>query len=201
MQLFLNKTSPYARLALVVIHEKRLADRVELKWTDPWASPPELLAVNPAAKVPALVMDGGQAIIDSVCICTYLDDIGNGPQLLSAEPLQRVPALMKCGLGRALIDTAFGVTIERRFANPDSKPALAERWLVAVQRTVAALEQAPELMRAQEHPDIGDLTIAVGLAYVEFRLAEVRWRDSAPATVKWFERMSGRQSMRLTVPE
>ena len=57
MRLFLNQASPYARLARVVVHEKCLADQVELVWTDPWASPPELLAVNPAAKVPALVTD------------------------------------------------------------------------------------------------------------------------------------------------
>ena len=201
MKLYLNKASPYARLTMVVIHEKRLADSVELIWTDPWASPPDLLAVNPVAKVPALVTDGGQSIIDSMCICTYLDEIGNGPQLLPVETLERVLALMKYGLGRGLIDAAFGVTIERRFANPDSKPVLAERWLAAVQRTIAVLEKDPALMRTHEYPDIGDLSIAVGLAYVEFRLAEVRWRGSAPSVGNWFERINDRKSMRLTMPE
>ncbi len=192
MKLFLNKASPYARLVMVVIHEKRLADRVELAWTDPWASPPELLAVNPVAKVPALVTDGGLSIIDSVSICTHLDDVGPGPSLLPVETGERIPALMKYGLGRGLIDAAFGVTIERRFANPDGKPVLAERWLTTVQRTIAALEKDPALMRTHEHPDIGDLAIAVGVAYVEFRLPEVRWRDSAPNMVSWFDQMSDR---------
>ena len=71
MKLYLNKASPYARLVMVVIHEKRLADSVELAWTDPWASPPDLLAINPLAKVPALITDGGLPIIDSVCICMH----------------------------------------------------------------------------------------------------------------------------------
>ena len=201
MKLYLNKASPYARLAMVVIHEKRLADRVELMWTDPWASPPDLLSINPVAKVPALVTDGGLSIVDSVCICTHLDDVGNGPLLLPVETAERVPALMKYGLGRGLIDVAFGVTIERRFANPDCKPVLAERWLAAVQRTIAALDKDPALMRTHEHPDIGDLAIAVGLAYVEFRLPEVPWRGSAPHMVNWFDRVNDRPSMRLTLPE
>ncbi len=94
MQLYLNKTSPYARLVMVVIHEKHLAERVQLVLTDPWASPAELLAVNPAAKVPALVTDDGQAIIDSNCICGYLDDIGEGAALLPTAMPQRLPALM-----------------------------------------------------------------------------------------------------------
>ena len=201
MKLFLNKASPYARLVMVVIHEKRLADRVELMWTDPWASPPELLAVNPAAKVPALLTDGGLPIIDSVCICTHLDDIGSGARLLPEAAFERVPALMKYGLGRGLIDVAFGVTIERRYSNPDGKSWLAERWLTAVQRTIAALEKDPALMGANEQPDIGDLAIAVGLAYVEFRLQEVHWRDSAPTMAIWLDRISERASLRLTKPE
>ncbi len=201
MKLYLNKASPYARLVMVVIHEKRLAARVELALTDPWASLPDLLAVNPLAKVPALVTDGGLSIIDSVCICIHLDDIGHGPRLIPAETPEQLPALMKYGLGRGLIDAAFGVTIERRFAIPNTKPVLAERWLTAVQRTIADLEKDPALMHAHEHPGIGDLAIVVGLAYVEFRLPEVRWRDSAPNMVNWFDRMSDRPSMHLTMPE
>src|SRR5678816_1772937 len=94
MRLFLNQASPYARLARVVVHEKCLADQVELVWTDPWASPPELLAVNPAAKVPALVTDGGQAIVDSACICLFLDAAGHGATLFT----KGIPALAKYGL-------------------------------------------------------------------------------------------------------
>ena len=201
MKLYLNKASPYARLAAVVVNEKRLTDRVELAWTDPWASPTDLLAVNPVAKVPALVTDAGQPIIDSVCICTYLDDIGHPPLLFPIDATQRLPALMKYGLGRGLIDVAFGVTIERRYTDPNQRSVLAERWQTAVPRTIITLEQDPALMRTREPPDIGDLAIAVGLGYVEFRLPEVRWRPGAPNMSMWFDRMNDRPSMRSTAPE
>ena len=108
---------------------------------------------------------------------------------------------MKYGLGRGLIDSAFGVTIERRYSNPDGKAVLPERWLAAVRRTISALEKDSALMRVQEQPDIGDLAIAVGLAYVEFRLQELCWRDSARALAGWIDRISERPSMRLTAPE
>jgi glutathione S-transferase len=134
MKLFLNKASPYARLVMVVIHEKQLIDRVELNWTDPWASTPALLAVNPVAKVPALMTDSGESIVDSACICAYLDDVGSGRRLHAAAG--NVGSLSKYGLGRGLIDAAFGVTIERRFAAAQSEPVLAKRWLDAVQRTM-----------------------------------------------------------------
>ena len=195
MQLFLNKASPYARLVLVTVHEKNLAERVELKWTDPWASPAELLAVNPAAKVPVLLTDDGQPIVDSVCICMFLDAAGAGPALFA----RGAAALMKFGLGRSLIDAAFGVTIERRYG--DSNSMLVQRWLAAVERTIAALEKDPALGDSLERPGIGDLAIAVGLAYVEFRLPEVRWRAGAPALGAWLDKIAERPSLRATRPE
>src|SRR3954465_10291867 len=161
MQLYLNQASPYARLARVVVIEKRLADRVELRWTDPWASPPELLAVNPAAKVPALVSDDGHAIVNSACICLYLDRVGEGATLFPPD----VSTLTKYGLGRSLIDVAFGVTIERRYGKQGG--VLTERWLAAVPRLIATLEKHAALLM-HEPPDIGDLSLAVGLAYVDF---------------------------------
>ena len=197
MRLFLNQASPYARLARVVVHEKCLADRVELVWTDPWASPPELLAVNPAAKVPALVTDDGQPIVDSACICLFLDGAGQGVTLFP----QGIAALAKYGLGRSLIDAAFGVTIERRYAHPQGPAVLTERWLAAVARTIATLAQNTGALHARGQPDIGDFAIAVGLAYVDFRLQEVRWRKSAPALAGWLDEFGERPSLRVTRPE
>jgi glutathione S-transferase len=195
MQLFLNKASPYARLVLVTVHEKNLAPRVELRWTDPWASPPELLAVNPSAKVPTLVTDEGQPIVDSVCICMFLDAAGEGPALIARD----APALKKHGLGRSLIDVAFGVTIERRYADPNS--VLVQRWLAAVERTIAVLAKDAAVRQAPKQPDFGDLAIAVGLAYVDFRLPEVRWRAGAPTLGAWLDEIAERPSLRATRPE
>ncbi len=197
MRLFLNKASPYARLARVMVIEKCLAEQVELVWTDPWASPPELLAVNPAAKVPALVTDGGQAIVDSACICLFLDEAGRGATLFP----RGIPALAKYGLGRSLIDAAFGVTIERRYAHSQGPAVLTQRWLAAVERTIAVLAQDAALPDTRGQPDIGDFAIAVGLAYVDFRLQEVRWRKSASALAAWLDEIGDRPSLRVTRPE
>ncbi len=196
MQLLLNQASPYARFARVVMLEKKLGDKVELRWTDPWASPPELLAANPAAKVPALVLNNGQAIADSGCIATYLDQAGQGPSLFPSG----AAVLVKYGLGRSLIDVAFGVTIERRYSPLQQPSVLVERWLAAVGRTIAAIEdEAGSLSHAE--PDAGDLSIAVGLAYVEFRLKEVAWRASSPRLAAWFEAIAARPSLSTTAPE
>lgn len=201
MKLYLNKTSPYARLVMVVAHEKALEQDIECVWTDPWGSPAELLAVNPYAKVPALVTDGGEVLVESGCICDYLDDIGSGRRLMPRELPARLPVLRKYGLGRGLIDAAFGVTIQRRFAAPDARPVLAERWLAAVSRVLGVMERDATLAPSDNAPDLGDLALAVGLDYVGFRLPEAGWRVRAPRLAQWLSRAVARPAMRLTAPE
>ncbi|HEX2829640.1 MAG TPA: glutathione S-transferase family protein [Burkholderiales bacterium] len=199
MKLYLNKASPYARLVLVVAHEKSLSDRIELVWTDPWQSRDELLNVNPFSKVPALVV-GEETLIESGCICDYLDSVGGGRSLLPSAGTGPRAALVKCGWGRALIDAAFGTVIERRFAAAGSRSELGERWLAATKRALPVLEiEAGRLESAA--PDLGDLAIAVGLSYIDFRLPEIEWRAGHARLATWFEALSARPSMRQTAPE
>lgn len=201
MKLYLNKTSPYARLVMVVAHEKGLTDRLALAWIDPWTDNAELLAANPFSKVPALVTDNGQAIVDSACICDYLDEVGVGRRLLPAAGDERLRSLSKYGLGRGLIDAAFGVTIDRRFHDSGARLVLAERWLTAVRRALEKLDRDDTLLRPTEAPDLGDLAIGVGLSYTEFRLPEVQWKPVFNHLRGWHERLSARPSMRLSAPE
>ena len=202
MKLYLNKASPYARLVLVVAHEKSMSDQLELVWTDPWASEERLLEVNPFSKVPALALDASEneTLIESGCICDYLDDMGGGRRLLPHLRAARKSALMKYGRGRALIDSAFGAVIQRRFTPAGAaESALVERWLAAVARGVPILEQGAADLSCHE-PDIGDLAIAVGLSYVDFRLTEIKWRATSPAVAKWLDEISKRPSMLETAP-
>jgi glutathione S-transferase len=202
MKLYLNKASPYARLVLVVAHEKAISDQLELVWTDPWASEERLLGANPFSKVPALALDssGHETLIESACICDYLDDVGGGRRLLPHLPAARKSALIKYGRGRALIDSAFGAVIQRRFTPAGAAESpLVERWLGAAARAMPVLERSSAGLRGDE-PDIGDLSIAVALSYVDFRLSEIKWRSSSPALAAWLDQISERPAMRQTAP-
>ena len=69
--------SPFARKALVVLHETGQIDDVELVTsnTSPASNASQMLiAHNPLDKIPALVCNDGPAIYDSRVICRYLDD-------------------------------------------------------------------------------------------------------------------------------
>lgn len=50
---------------------------------------PEYKAVNPQMKVPSLVLDNGEVLIQSMAIIEYLDEIHPQPPLLPKDPLAR----------------------------------------------------------------------------------------------------------------
>src|SRR5262249_48277992 len=50
---------------------------------------PEYRAVNPQMRLPALVLDSGEVLIQSVAIIEYLDEVHPKPPLLPRDPLER----------------------------------------------------------------------------------------------------------------
>jgi glutathione S-transferase len=199
MKLYLNKTSPYARLALAIAHEAGLAGRMELAWVEPWDDVPALLAVSPLGKVPALETDSGIALIESATICDHLIAVSGRNHLMPPQAAEREDTLHRLGLGRATIDCAFGVVIERRFALGETPP-LARRWLGALPRAVATLDRIAGRRALPSNPDLGDVAVAVAFDYVDFRLSEIGWRTSAPALARWVDGMRARPSMIATDP-
>lgn len=200
MQLYLNKTSPYARLAFVTAHETGVAARLQTIWLEPWNDPPELLAVNPLAKVPALLTDDGTALIESSLICDYLVMVSRRETLLPSTLPARAQTLHRLGLGRAAIDCAFGVVIARRFNN-GADTTLSQRWLHALPRATAALEISGAARAAAPDPDLGDLAVAVAFDYMDFRLPELGWRARAPKLATFVDRIRARPSMQATKPQ
>ena len=145
------------------------AQRIELVWTDPWQSDEQLLAATPLSKVPVLIAEDGAPLVESSCICDYLDQLDTTTRLMPQSGAERLQVLRKYGLGRGLIDAAFGSVIQQRYGG-DERALLASRWRSAVARTIAALE--PQDLRS-DTPDLGDLTIAVALSYIDFRMNDL----------------------------
>jgi len=199
MRLYLNRTSPYARLVLATAHEAGLAERLDTVWVEPWDDAPALLAANPFGKVPALETDGGTVLIESAVICDHLIAVSGCDHLMPAPSAGREDALHRLGFGRAAIDCSFGAVIGRRFAGGETPP-LAQRWLKAIPRAVSALDAIGARRIVPSAPDLGDLAVAVAFDYVDFRLPEIRWRAVAPSLARWVDAVRARPSMAATDP-
>ena len=81
MRLFIASASPFVRKCRIVAREKGLLDRMEEVTADPYANDPALVAANPIAQVPALVLDDGTVFTDSPMIAAVLDEMGAGARL------------------------------------------------------------------------------------------------------------------------
>ena len=80
MQLYVTMTSPYARLARVLVIEKALEDRVEIVAAKTRAPDSPYYKINPSGRVPYLIDDDGVGMEDSQLICAYLDSLDGEPR-------------------------------------------------------------------------------------------------------------------------
>ncbi|MGO1690970.1 MAG: glutathione S-transferase family protein [Halomonas sp.] len=197
MELYLNATSPYARLVRIVLMEKGLTDAVTLKWCDPWADDAELLKANPAGRIPALVTEEGTRLSESMLIAVYLDSVSPNQPMLPAVNLGEV--LHLAGLGQNLMDAAFTTVIARKhYGNEVDDSVLGQRRSRAIQRLLKQL--GSELGEKQQGSPInlGKIAIAVALDYLAFRLPEVNWEEEYPQLQEWHASVTARESFQQT---
>lgn len=196
MELYLNATSPYARLVRIVLLEKGLSDAVTLKWCDPWADDPALLKANPAGRIPALVTEEGTTLSESMLIAVYLDSAYPEKPVLPTSHLAEVMHL--AGLGQNLMEAAFTTVIARKHnGNEVDNSVLGARRLRAIQRLLNQLNS--ELGEAPvDAINLGEISVAVALDYLAFRLPEVAWREEHLQLQMWHAGVIARVSFQKT---
>jgi glutathione S-transferase len=80
MELYITRTSPYARLARILILEKDLGNRVEIIEAKTRTPNSPYYQINPSGRVPYLIDDAGAGMEDSQLICAYLDSLNGRPR-------------------------------------------------------------------------------------------------------------------------
>ena len=196
MKLYLNTTSPYARLVNIVCREAGLWQAVETVIVDPWSELSPLAQVTPAGKIPALACDDGEVLVESACISEYLVRLAGQLSMLPGEQARSLERLRLLGLGRAAMDCAFGAVVQVRFEGAGA--ALARRWAGALP---GIIDQIGRLCGAPAaRPDLADITVVAALQYIDFRLAQIDWRPGTPALARWLAAMDRHEAVAATRP-
>ncbi len=195
MKLFYSPTSPFVRKVMACAIACELDAQIEKVTTNPWESPAELLAQNPLSKVPCLVTEDGVALFDSPVICEYLDFAGRGA-LFPPAGAARWRALRQQATADGLMDAA--ILRRQNAARPQeqARSAAMERQRLAVSRALDALEQDT----LPDHVDVGTITVACALGYLDFRFAEEPWRPARPRLDQWFATMRQCPELAKTAP-
>ena len=200
MKLYLNATSPYARMVRIIMLEKQLEGNVELCWCDPWSDDEALLRENPIGRIPTLVTEVGMAIPESLLIALYLDEQCSVRPLISAD--RKEETLHVAGLGVGLMDAAFSTVISAKYLNNEANDSiLSQRRLRAIQRTLEHLENNVECSLSLETISIGDIAVAVALDYLAFRLPELGISNTYTKLEDWRSNISKRLSFKETAFE
>lgn len=201
MRLHYSPASPYVRKVLVTAYEAGLEAHIETvpASVSPVAVDTTVVASNPLGKIPCLVTDEGETLYDSRVIAAYLDSRHSGHKLFPHEGPARWIALRREALADGICDASILCRYETVLRPQDRQ---WQDWLDgqrqkierALDRLEAEVESFPVL------PDIGQIAVAVALAYRDFRFADDDWRSTRPKLRAWYAAFAQRPSMQATVP-
>jgi len=197
MKLYVSYTSPYARLARILIEEKGLTDRVEIVEAKTRTLGSPYYQINPSGRVPYLVDDAGVGMEDSQLICSYLDSLDGKPRFhhLLGEPdwaYRRLEAS-----ARSMCD---GISVwAREMQRPESErsPTVLVHEVARMQRMADFFEARAAVPLLQGEPGMAHLMLAVALDVARTR-GPGDLADGRPQLAAWMRRMSALSSMRAT---
>lgn len=199
MELYTNPASPFCRKVDVVLRETGQREAV----TDipavghPTDSSKMPTDVNPIGKIPVLLRPDGPALFDSRVICRFLDNLGGG----RLYPDGNWDVLTLEALGDGICDAAVLMVYEGR-TRPETarhEPWVEGQW-AKIARSLDVLEE--RYMSLLKAPlNIGQISVACALSYLDLRLDDRGWRTGHPALAGWHEAFAQRPSMQETVPK
>jgi glutathione S-transferase len=199
MKLYVTFTSPYARLARILVVEKGLQERVEVIGAQTRMVGSPYYAINPSGRVPYLIDDAGVGMEDSHLICAYLDNLDGEPRFhrLASDrdwAYRRLEAR-----ARSLCD---GVAVwVREMSRPENErsPTILAHEIARADRMASLFEGEVGMPLLQGQPAMGHLVLAVALDFAGSRgFGDLT--AGRPQLAAWLARMHDLPCLRATAP-
>ncbi len=185
-----SPASPFGRKVKIAADVLGLSDRIEIVSADT-NNPADLLRrQNPLGKIPALILENGEAIYDSAVIVEYLDWLAGGGKIIPATGASRFAVLTRQALADGIAEAALLQVYEGRMREPEHHSA---KWLdLQAGKVVRGLAEAEATSDRYSARDIAGIALACALGYLDLRFAG-NWRAGHPRLVAWladFERVT-----------
>ncbi len=197
MKLYVTLTSPYARLARIVVLEKGLQDRVEVIAAQTRVADSPYYKINPSGRVPYLIDDAGVGMEDSQLICAYLDSLDGKPRLHrpASDPDWACGRLE--ARARSLCDGIAVWVREMRRPESERSPTTLGHEAARGQRMANLFESEVATPLPQGPPTMAHLVLAVALDFARTRgFGDLT--DGRPQLKAWLVRMHDLPSLRAT---
>jgi glutathione S-transferase len=202
MKLYYSALSPFVRKVRVAAMELGLDKQIELVTvaTTPIAMSADLTKVNPLGRLPTLVTDDGDLLIESSLIVEYLDTLAGGGKIIPAKGPERWRVKRTEAMADGLMDSAILVRYET-FLRPAEK-----RWPEWINGQQQKVNQSLDALEGQawvfdDTMDAGKIALGCGLGYLDLRFPDLGWRKKCETLGRWYDAFAKRPAMEATKPQ
>ena len=199
MKLYVTDSSPYARIARIVVLEKGLENQVEMIAAQTRMPGSPYYKINPSGRVPYLIRDDGVAMEDSAAICQFLDHYTGARRFDLPSGEAEWEARRLAALAGSLLE---GVSVWVR----ELKRPADERSPTILAHESERSKRMIDLWEDQiAHPYMnGELNMAqialITALQLELQLPDFDWRQGHPKLNDWASRVGERPSITATLP-
>lgn len=157
---------------------------------------PAYRAISPNGRTPALQLDDGRVLCESVAICRYIEELHPEPSLFGRTPFERAHVEMwqrmvelELMLPMAM---AFRHTFPAMKVLEDQVPEWGDKQRIAAQKRIKRFEQQLATQDYIAGPDFCIVDITAWCSFRFFRVAGFELGEDQPNLRAWFERIKAR---------
>ena len=191
--LYNGPNSPFGRKAKItaIFHKIQLEEKIikvqESEFLDNF---------NPLRKIPTLVINNNQTIIDSDNICLYFDEISSIETLFKKENYWQIMSTISVANG--IMESVLERRMELiRPSNEQSKGFINKQEMRTF-RTINWLEKNWD--NYEKKISMDQIAIAVALEYTKFRFTD-SWSKDCQKLNEWLSDFNSNDFMKLTIPK
>lgn len=203
MKLYYANLSPYTRKVIATAKITGLFDQIEiidLMSEGKFVATPELKKANPLAKIPALLLENGETVVDSPVICEYLNTKSTKG---SIYPKDQDAYFFQRKL-EALADGCTDATLLRRYESVRPPELQSTEWDLKQKEKMALsfkyFDSVAHLLQTEGFY-IGEISIVAMIDYADVRFPQENWLSTAPNLKKWYDQVCKLSLFTETAPK
>lgn len=164
-------TSPFVRKVRIFALEKKIP--LELVCDDVWNQSSTIKNINPLGKIPCLILNDGNVIVDSRTIIDYLNSFSLNINLIPDNPLERAQVKTCESMADGLLDAAILARREVIFRTPEKQSIEWINWqMEKVETTLSLMSKnlGSQKWLHQDQFSLADIALGSALGWLAYRL-------------------------------
>ena len=152
---------------------------------------------NPLRKIPTLIIDDKQTIIDSDNICLYFDKISNKETIYNSKNYWQVMSIISIANG--LMESVLERKTELIRPSNEQSKSFIKKQEVRIFRTIDWLEKNWSNFENNK-VSMDQISVACALEYTKFRFTD-SWINDCENLNIWLKEFNKNRFMQLTIPK